>query len=274
MAYVTGCGHMNHINALVEDFDAMVERYSDLYGAQFNLDMPGEHWHACLMTIGGVMFQFMAPHQYILNARMGPHYFGIEYVVPDVDKARDEVFARGLRIVRELDVAFHMHPVGAYGVAWEMFGKSFQDRENPPVAYPEPIWEDETFAAQPMGWLGLKRYSMVAGDLAGVSDFITGFLGATESYEEDRPHIGAKAKGFAFADTVLEVLVPTGEGVIKDFHARYGDGLRSTVFQVKDLAAATAHLASKGVTLRDGDAPGVLAIAAEDNEGLIFEFSE
>lgn len=274
MAKALAPSHMNHINALVEDFDAMVERYTDLYGAQFNMDMPGEHWHACLMTIGGVMFQFMAPHQYILNARMGPHYFGIEYVVPDVEEARQEVSARGLRIVRELGPAFHMHPEGALGVAWEFFNLSFQDRENPPVPYPEPIWSDTTFAEQPMGWLGLQRFSMVVGNLQEATEFCTSFLGTSVLYEEDRPAVGATAKGFQLGDTTLELLCATGPGEINDFHARYGDGIRSTVFKVNDVGAATAHLTSKGVSLRDGDAPGVVAIAPEDNEGLIFEFSE
>ena len=274
MAKALNCSHMNHINAVVEDFDAMVARFDDLYGAQFNMDMPGEHWHACLTTIGGVMFQFFAPLQYILSARMGPYYVGIEYVVPDVEEARQEVGKRGLRIVRELGPAFHMHPDGAHGVAWEFFNLSFQDRQNPPVPYPEPIWEDETFANQPMGWLGLKRFSMVVADLAAGSDFATGFLGATPLYEEDRPAAAATAKGFQLGDTVLELLCPTGEGEIKTFLARYGDGIRSTVFKVKSLEAAKAHLATKGVTLRAGDAPGALAIAPEDNAGLIFEFSE
>jgi hypothetical protein len=50
------CLHMNHINAMVEDFEKSVDHLRDLFGAQFNLDLPGAHWHACLITIGGVMF--------------------------------------------------------------------------------------------------------------------------------------------------------------------------------------------------------------------------
>jgi hypothetical protein len=72
------CQHMNHINAMVEDYEKGVDHLRTLYGAQFNLDLPGDHWHACLITIGGVMFEIFAPTQYLLHARLGPHYVGIE----------------------------------------------------------------------------------------------------------------------------------------------------------------------------------------------------
>ena len=50
------CLHMNHLNAVIEDFDESIEHFTKVFGAQFNHDLPGEHWHACLLTIGGVMF--------------------------------------------------------------------------------------------------------------------------------------------------------------------------------------------------------------------------
>src|SRR5580658_802380 len=159
------CLHMNHINAMVEDFDQTVEHLCGLYGAQRNLDLPGEHWQACLITIGGVMFEIFAPRQYLLHARLGPHYVGVEYQVPDVDEVRREVLARGMRVIRELDVAIHVHPAEAFGVAWEFFGRSFHD-EPWPVPYADPPkpsdhWRDE----HPLGLAGLKRYSVAVADL-------------------------------------------------------------------------------------------------------------
>ena len=61
MAKAVDCLHMNHINFLVEDYDTSVDHLTSLYGAQFNLDLPGDHWHACLITVGGVMLSSSRP---------------------------------------------------------------------------------------------------------------------------------------------------------------------------------------------------------------------
>jgi catechol 2,3-dioxygenase-like lactoylglutathione lyase family enzyme len=269
------CLHMNHINAVVEHFDESVAHFTGVYGAQFNYDMPGEHWHAYLMTIGGTMFQIFVPHEYILHARMGPYYVGIEYKVPDVEAARKELLSRNMRVVRELGEAFHVHPAEAFGVSWEFYHSSFQDPAESPIAYPEPIkpaeyWRDEN----PLGFTGLKRYSVAVGDLDAALEFAQGFLGAEQRYREDRPGVAAEAVGLELGDTTLELLTPRGPGEIASFLARYGDGIRSTVFAVKDLEQARKHLISQGVRLQDGDAPGAIAVAPEDNMGLLFEFSE
>jgi catechol 2,3-dioxygenase-like lactoylglutathione lyase family enzyme len=274
MPNAVSCVHMNHINFVVEDYDKSVDHLTRLYGAQFNLDLPGDHWHACLITVGGVMFELFAPTVYLLHARMGPHYVGIEYQVTDVDAARSEVLQRGMRVIRELNVAIHVHPAEAFGVAWEFFGRSFQDRENPPVDYPEPIWSADRFAEHPIGYTGLKRYSVVVTDLDAAVEFSQSFLGASVVYRDDRTAIAAEVVGLSLGDTVLELLTPTGVGPIETFQARYGDGIRSTVFAVRDLQQTKRYLAEQGVGLRAGDAPGSVAVAPEDNMGLIFEFSE
>jgi catechol 2,3-dioxygenase-like lactoylglutathione lyase family enzyme len=267
------CLHMNHINALVEDFEKGVGHLSDLYGAQFNLDLPGDHWHACLITIGGVMFELFAPSAYLLNARFGPHYVGIEYQVPDVDEARAEVLARGMRVIRELGVAIHVHPAEALGVAWAFYGRSFHD-EPPFLQYVEPLKSPDFWHEHPIGYTGLKRFSVAVSDLEAAAKFFEGFLGADNLYDETRPAVAARAVGFGLADTVAELISPIGPGPIERHLARYGDGIRSTVFAVSDLGRARRYLVERGVTLTPGDAPDSLAIAPEDNLGLLFEFSE
>src|SRR2546425_13030797 len=92
------CVHMNHINAVVEGFDDSVAHFRDLYGAQFVLDLPQPAWHACLITIGTVMFELFAPHDFFLHTRFGPHYLGVEYQVPDFPATREAVEERGLRV--------------------------------------------------------------------------------------------------------------------------------------------------------------------------------
>jgi len=267
------CLHMNHINAMVEDFDKSVDHLTDLFGAQFNLDLPGDHWHACLITIGGVMFEVFAPSQYLLHARFGPHYVGIEYQVPDADEARAEVLSRGMRVIRELGVAIHVHPAEAFGVAWEFFGRSFHD-DPPPVAYVEPLKPPDYWREHPLGYTGLKRYSIAVADLDSAAVFFQDFLGGTAIYEEARPAVTARAVGFALGDTVAELISPTGAGPIERYLDRYGDGIRSTVFAVHDLEQARGYFAQRGVALHPGDGPDTLALAPEDNLGLLFEFSE
>jgi catechol 2,3-dioxygenase-like lactoylglutathione lyase family enzyme len=274
MPKTLSCIHMNHINAMVENFDKSVDHFRDLYGAEFNLDLPGDHWHACLLTIGGVMFEVFAPSEYLLNARLGPHYVGVEYQVPDADEARAEVLARGMRVIRELGVAIHVHPAEAFGVAWEFFGRSFHDDPSP-VPYVEPLkpasyWRDE----HPLGLTGLKRLSVAVSDLGSATEFFEDFLGASVIYEEERPAVAARAVGLTLGDTVAELISPVGAGSIERYLARYGDGIRSTVFAVRDLGQAKSYFAEHGVMLHPGDAPDAVAIAPEDNLGLLFEFSE
>jgi hypothetical protein len=264
---------MNHINAMVEDFDKSVEHLRDLYGAQFNRDLPGDHWHACLITIGGVMFEVFAPSEYLLHARFGPHYVGVEYQVPDADEARSEVLARGMRVIRELGTAIHVHPAEAFGVAWEFFGRSFHD-DPPPVQYIEPLKPSDYWREHPLGYTGLKRLSIAVSDLEAATKFFEGFLGAAIRYEEARPAVAARAVGFTLADTVAELISPIGPGPMERYLARYGDGIRSTVFAVRDLDQARRYFTERGVMLNAGDAPDTLSIAPEYNLGLLFEFSE
>lgn len=266
--------HMNHINAVVEDFDASIGLLSDLYGAQFNLDLPGAHWHACLVTLGGVMFELFSPHEYLLNARFGPHYVGVEYQVRSVDEARDEAKARGVRVIRELGSAFHVHPAETFGVAWEFFDRSFHDLDDPPVPYVEPLkppayWRND----HPIGYLGLKRYGVAVSDLKLALEFFQDFLGAQVQYEQDRPDVAARAVGLMLGDTVAELLTPLGSGAIERFLARYGDGIRSTVFAVDDLERTRRYFDERGVPLQPGDAPDAFAVAPDHSLGLLFEFS-
>jgi len=268
------CLHMNHINAVVEGFEDSVGHFRDLYRAQLILDMPGHEWHACLITIGTVIFELFIPNEYLLNARFGPHYVGLEYQVPDTGDARKAVQARGTRIVRDIGTAFHTHPADCHGVAIEMYHGNFHD-DGVPRGFLEPIkpvdyWRDE----HPLGCTGLKRYSVVVSDLDAATKFFEDFMNATILYESTRPAVGARAVGLALADTVAELLTPIKDGVIQRHLARYGDGVRSTVFAVRDLQQAQSYFTDRGITLQPGDAPDTLAIGPEDNRGLLFEFSE
>jgi hypothetical protein len=262
---------MNHLNVVVEDFDLGVARLGAVLGARFNADIPKEEWHAGLVNVGGVLFEVFAPHEFLLNARYGPHYVGLEYQVPDVGAARQVVQERGIRIVRDIGGAFHTHPADTFGVALEFFNKSFHAQDNP--TWREPFmpleyWRDE----HPLGCTGLKRCSVVVGDVEAASAFFRDFLGATHRYDVRRA--AATGAGVALADSVVEIVAPAGPGTIQQHLGRYGDGIRSAVFEVTDLERARRFFTERGLSVQPGDADGTFALAPEDTCGLLFEFSE
>ena len=273
MAGSIRCLHMNHLNVVLEDFDASVEHLRERFGAQFVFDLPRPEWHAGLVVIGGVLFELFVPHEYLLNARYGPHFVGVEYQVANVDAVRDTVLGRGIRIVRDIGIALHTHPVDCFGVALEFNHGNFHADPNPTwiePMHPAMYWRDE----HPLGLTGLERYSVAVSDLDAAVAFFHDLLGATPSYEADRPAVAGRAVGLALADSTVEIMAPVGDGPLRTHVDRYGDGVRSTVFSVRSLDQARQYCAERGIRLHEGDATGSLAIAPEDNLSVRFELTE
>lgn len=272
MAGSIRCLHMNHLNVVLERFDASVEHVRGLFGAQFVFDLPRPEWHAGLVVIGGVLFELFVPHEYLLNARYGPHYVGIEYQVPSVDDVRDTVLGRGIRIVRDIGIALHTHPADCFGVGLEFNHRNFHSEPNPSwlePMHPVGYWRDE----HPLGLTGLARYSVAVSDLDAAVAFFQDLLGAAASYEADRPAVAGRAVGLMLADSVVEIMAPVGDGPLRHHVDRYGDGIRAAVFSVRNLDQARRYFVERGITLHEGDAPDSLAIAPEDNLGVRFELS-
>ncbi|MCU4182849.1 VOC family protein [Acidiferrimicrobium sp. IK] len=264
--------HMNHINLVAEDLSASNGQLMDLLGARLNTNLPSEEWLASLVTIGGTLFEVFAPRHFLLNARYGPHYVGIEFEVPDIDHARRAARAQGLRVIRELGVAFHVHPGEAFGIAFEFYEGNFHSSPNP--TWMEQLKAPAHFAAHPIGYVGLKRWSVAVGDLAAAAAFFRDFLGAEPAYQAQRAGPGASVVGLHLGGTVVELLAPTGPGRIGDHLARYGDGIRSTVFQVRDLDDARRYFQTRGVGTEAGDDEDAFALPIGATRGVRFEFSE
>ena len=74
-----------------------------------------------------------------------------------------------------------------------------------------------------------SRSQRLRSDLAGAQVRFQSFLGGREVYRADRPAICARAVGLHIGDAVLELLSPTGEGVLQDHMRRYSQGIYSTV---------------------------------------------
>ena len=128
--------------------------------------------------------------------------------------------------------------------------------------------------ALPLGLTGLKGITWAVHDIAGARAFLESLMGAKLVYEVYRPHLAARATGLQIADTVVELLSPTGPGELTAHLARWGDGIRSTIFAARDLGRVRSFLEAKGLPVVAGTAEGTLAVPAEHNRGMLFEFAE
>ncbi|HEY7106271.1 MAG TPA: VOC family protein [Acidimicrobiia bacterium] len=263
---------VNHINVVLEDYETMVEHYQRLFRGEIVMDLPQTTWHACIMDVGRVLFELFAPNEFFLHTRYGPHYIGIEFQVEDLDLAREVIASRGIRVARELGQALHSNPADCHGVSLELFGGYFHDNEDllhVPMK-PSEYWRDE----HPLGLTGLQACTVAVTDLARAVDDFRAVFDCEVAYEAARPAVGGTAVGLRLADTLLELMAPTGDGPLRQHLLQHSEGIRSTVFRVRDREQATRYFRDHGVDLVPGAAPDTVAIPPEQNLGVIFEFSE
>jgi hypothetical protein len=261
---------VNHVNAVVEDHDATIEHFDRVYEGRVVMDLPQATWHACIMDVGRVLFELFAPDEFFLFTRYGPHFLGVELQIEDLPAARELLSARGIRVARELDVAVHTHPADCHGVSLELYEGFFHDNDAMLQAPMQPAsyWRDE----HPLGITGLVGLTVAVTDLdAGHADFAALFAHDVVD-EGSRPAIAATGVSLQVGDAVLDVLAPDGDGPLRDHLLRHGEGIRSTVFGVRDLDQAVRYFAARGFELVPGAAPDALAIPPEQNLGVLFEF--
>ncbi|MCB2072657.1 MAG: hypothetical protein H6917_10675 [Novosphingobium sp.] len=263
----------NHMNLVLENVEASADHFRQAYGAELLADMPQRELHAYLFEIGRVIFEVFVPYEFLLNARYGPHYVGIEYQA-DIDEVREAIAERGIRIVRDIGLALHTHPADCFGVSFEFYGGYFHDREwdmlDGAKMLSAEYWRDE----HPLGLTGLKAYTVAVSDIDAASAFMQGFLSGDPVYEASREGIAGRAVGLQVCDAVLELVTPMGEGILQRHLQRYGDGIRSTVFGVRDIEQARRYFADRGIETEPGGAPDSFAVAETANLGVIFEFRE
>ena len=261
-----------HVNIVHEDFDATVAHYRDLYGGMVVMERLQPTWHACLMDVGRVLFELFVPDEFFLHTRYGPHYLGIEYQVDDMDEVREVLASRGIRVARDLDVALHAHPADCHGVSLEFFDGYFHDNDDvldTPMRSAE-YWRDE----HPLGLTGVLGCTIAVTDMARALDDFRAVLHSEVVYEAARPAVSGTAVGLQIADAVVELVAPDGDGPLRQHLVGHGEGIRSTVLEVRDLDQARRHFRDRGVEMVPGTAPDTWAIPAAQNLGVIFEFSE
>ncbi len=264
---------LNHMNLVLESAGESIGRFKELYGAYLLADMPQKEMHAYLIDIGRVIFEGFVPHEYLLNARYGPHYVGVEYQA-DINEVRAALQDHSIRTVRDIGIALHTHPEDCFGVAFEFYDGYFHDREwelfDGRAMKPAEYWRDE----HPLGITGMKGYTLAAFDIHAASQFLQSFLSGVPVYEEERDAISGRAVGLQVADAVVEVISPDGPGILLDHMHRYGEGIRSTVFGVGSIDQARDYFAQHGVEIEPGSMPQSIQVPAPDNCGVLFEFVE
>ena len=262
---------VEHLNVVHEDYALTVEHYRRLFGGVVVFDRLQPTWHACLMDLGGVLFELFVPNEFFLHTRYGPHYFGVEYQVDDLAAVRETLAAQGIRIARDLDVAVHTHPGDCHGVSLEFFADSFHDNEDlldrpmPPSAY----WRDE----HPLGFTGLRGYTVAVADMTSALADFQAVLGHEVLYEVRRGLVAGTGVGLGVGGAVTELVAPDGDGPLRHHLEAHGEGIRSTVFGVRDLDRVRTYFGARGVELVAGTAPDSLAVPARQNRGVIFEFT-
>jgi catechol 2,3-dioxygenase-like lactoylglutathione lyase family enzyme len=260
------------MNMVLEDFDASIRHFQDIYGAEFLMDIPGPEMRAGLLEMGRVILEVFTPSAYLLGARYGAHYLGVEYQA-DMDVVRAAIAERSIRIVRDINVALHTHPTDTFGIAFEFYAGTFHDRDWPLMKGPMKsagYWRDE----HPLGLTGQHGYTVAVDDIDAASRFFQDFLGGVPVFDEPRKAIGAHAIGLKVADTLVELQTPTSDGELRRHHYRYGDGIRSTIFSVRNLESTKQYLQQQGLTLTSGSTDDAIAVTEDSNRGVRFEFVE
>jgi catechol 2,3-dioxygenase-like lactoylglutathione lyase family enzyme len=263
---------VNHMNVVLEDFDSSVGHFTGRYGAEFMADMPQKEFHACLIEMGQVIFELFVPWDFLVSARLGPHYVGLEWQA-DMDEVRAALTDQGLRTVRDIGVALHTHPADCFGVSHEFYAGEFHSRDWPLLGgtiHSAQHWRDE----HPLGLTGLRGYTHGVADLDAASAFYRDFLAAEPVFDEARPAIGARARGLKVADAIIELLAPDSAGWLAQQLSRQGEGILSTVFGVRDMTETRHYLTRHGIPIGPGTAEDYLAVPAEANRGVMFEFSQ
>ena len=125
-----------------------------------------------------------------------------------------------------------------------------------------------------LGLAGLKYLSQAVTDLDAAIDWYVDIAGATVAYREPRPAAGAVAAGLHLGIEIVELLAPVEDGAISAYLDHYGPRIRATTFTVRDLDAVERYFAERDIAVVPGDAPDSLAIPAEENLGLLYQFAE
>jgi 4-hydroxyphenylpyruvate dioxygenase-like putative hemolysin len=268
-----------HVNQLVADFASTTATYVDAFAAR-------EYWRgydeeqnrdANLFVIGDLCVELFAPRDTASMlgsslARFGPSWHSFEWQVPDLDKARAELAAYGVRITTDRPGSFLMtHPADCHGMLLELCPLEMPGDPRVEQDWSPAPWRDE----HPLGIVGLGALSIAVRDAPGGADWLVGLVdGAEITYREPRGEIDADAVGVRLADHVVEFVQARGaDGPVAQYVRRYGQRLRSVELEVLDVERAARHLVDHGLQVVVGSRVGAVAVAEDDAIGVRWEFA-
>lgn len=261
---------LNHLNLVVPDRDRCVEQLRTLYDAEFLWDLDQREWRACLVGVAGAIFELFAPHAFLLNARYGAHVLGVEYQA-DMTEVRATIAAHGIGIVRDVGAALHTDPADCFGIAFEFYAGAFHHREWQALGRrmkPAGDWFEGG-----LGLTGLTGYTVAVFDIERAVAFFESVLDANILSEAPRPEIGGNAVVLQIADTIVELLSPAGDGQILRHLHRFGQGICSAMFGIRDRGRAAHFLDAHGIDPQPAFAADRLAVAVDGHAGILFEFA-
>lgn len=101
----------------------------------------------------------------------------------------------------------------------------------------------------------MDRIQLVASDAAAVAETFGAFFGVHALGEDDVPCLGARRTTLRAGASIIEVLVPAGEGAVSNFaEQRHGGGLFAGGFATSDIDALQALMEREGIRChRQGD---------------------
>jgi hypothetical protein len=269
---------VNHVNQIVDDHDVALAHLQDLFGGVFLRNIAGNPFTAgCLVDVGGVIVELLAPK--ILDkaegkqlTKYGRHYQGVEILVPSVADALAVVKEREIALLMERGGDFYTLPAATQGVCLQVFDKDWH-AVPPPVHYDNPKRTAEAWAEHPVGFRGLRHLGFASTDVDEAERFWCDLTGGEVTYRAKRPAVGGAAVGLDIGIPV-EVVAPTGPGMIADYLERYGPRVWNITFAVRDLERTAAWFASKDADLVPGDAATTRMLPSERNLGFVYQFTE
>jgi catechol 2,3-dioxygenase-like lactoylglutathione lyase family enzyme len=258
---------INHINQVLVDYEGALEFYKEVFGAKVTFDGRQEFgpYNNAILYIGPTIIEIFSPCDNTglgkITARYGDTWQGVELKTARLSDSLDAVTTRNLRVVDHNPGRwFFTLPSETHGVCLEIVESDF---------------DDDRGVTNPFGVVGLKNLSVAVRDLDAASAFYADLVqGADVIYREERPQVNAAAVGINFGADTIEFLSPSGPGALADYIDRYRPQIRGITLQVESLDAVEKHLAANDLTSVPGDAPGTIAIAAEKNYGVLYQFSE
>jgi hypothetical protein len=269
------------MNLVLQNGEETLRHVQEKYDAEIVSDLNKPEYRGILFATGSVLFEAFIPSVFLFSSRYGPHYVGVEYQA-NMDDVVQAVAERKMRIIRESryerdlagnpGYALHTHPADGFGVSYEFYHDDFHTWDWPMLG--GRIRPIEEWSSHPLGLTGQQGYTHAVAEIDAASEFLQGFLSAKPIYEVERSAINARAIGLQVADVVVELQTPTGEGELARHLYQYGDGIRSTVFNVKNIDDAKRYLSDRGLPTIPGRAPGTIAVPGDANLGVIFEFAE